>query len=140
MHLLFTDSILFYDATEVNFHAVRNIWETYERGSRLMINMDKSIFTFSSKVGDEKVAELADCLGIGFTKELETYLELPTLEGMRKRKAFSVIKTESRNNSSHDARNFSPRMVGKSSLKRWLTLSTIDKFYAPLQAPNNFDQ
>lgn len=81
MHLLFTDSILFYDKTEVNFHAVRNILETYERGSRPMINKDKSIFTFSSKMGDEKVAELSDCLGIGFTKELETYLELLTWRG-----------------------------------------------------------
>ena len=91
-HLLFADdSLLFCEASEGNFRAIRGVLEVYERGSGQMVNLEKSMFCCSPNVGCVGEELASSWLGIPVVSELESYLGLPVRVGRRKVLLFSNI-------------------------------------------------
>jgi hypothetical protein len=92
-HLFFADdSMIFCKATKASSECVKQILATYEKGSGQCINFNKSIVSFSPKVGASLKCEIKSILGIDICSSLDKYLGLPTTVGRNKKVLFNEIK------------------------------------------------
>ncbi|XP_057426337.1 uncharacterized protein LOC130719745 [Lotus japonicus] len=79
-HLLFADDgIIFAKATNQEAEVVKTILTTYERASRQMINLDKSMLLVSRNVPQNRLYELKQLLGVKAVESFDRYLGLPTI-------------------------------------------------------------
>ncbi|KAL0432092.1 UNVERIFIED_CONTAM: hypothetical protein Sradi_0835200 [Sesamum radiatum] len=92
-HLLFADdTLIFCEASTEGLRCINDILITYERGSGLKINLQKSAMVVSRNVEVNKRVELADILGVEVVEKHDKYLGLPTVAEKSKRELFEGIK------------------------------------------------
>ncbi|KAK3189003.1 hypothetical protein Dsin_028564 [Dipteronia sinensis] len=92
-HLFFVDdNVLFCKATVASCEEIRRVLQVYQRGSRQMVNLQKSNITFNSNVSCYVRAEIQAVFEVGNAQTHDKYLALPTLVGKNKTKTFADIK------------------------------------------------
>jgi hypothetical protein len=91
-HLLFADDcIVFSEASQRGADRLRDILETYSRGSGQLVNREKSTVFFSSNCSDEMKEAVRVGLDIQTEALAEKYLGLPTAIGRSTKEAFEYI-------------------------------------------------
>ncbi|XP_052478001.1 uncharacterized protein LOC128033827 [Gossypium raimondii] len=92
-HLLFADDcILFSEATKDKTRTLKDILKEYERCSGQCVNFSKSTVFFSSNMMEGDKAAISTELGIRRSTNMEKYLGLPNMVGMRKKESFQNLK------------------------------------------------
>ena len=91
-HLFADDSLLFCQASEKETQEVLEILKLYAKASGQCINMEKSLFYFSSNTSSHKRELIKAMLGVSEMERFEAYLGLPTLVGRSKHHTFSFLK------------------------------------------------
>jgi hypothetical protein len=92
-HLFFADdSLLFCRANFLEWCAIHDILEVYERASGQQINRDKTAIFFSRNTKQAFRDYICSIPGFSVSKGYEKYLGLPSLVGRAKRKTFADIK------------------------------------------------
>ena len=89
-HLLFADDcFLFFKATEVQAHTMKNILSTYELASGQAISLPKSEIYCSRNVPDDLKATITDNLGVQVVMRTGKYLGLPSMIGRDRNATFA---------------------------------------------------
>jgi hypothetical protein len=96
-HLLFADdSIVFLEASQSSFEALREVLRQYEECSGQKVNLQKSSLFFGKGCGQNIKVDLKNQIGIQCEALSERYLGLPTVVGRSKWGAFKHLTDRSR--------------------------------------------
>ncbi|KAL0361439.1 UNVERIFIED_CONTAM: hypothetical protein Sradi_3828400 [Sesamum radiatum] len=91
-HLLFVDdALIFCKATQEVILCLRGILLSFEKASRLKINLQKLVMVFSTDVAESLWLELASILGVAVASKHDKCLGLPMVVG-RSKELFEGIK------------------------------------------------
>ena len=92
-HIFFLDdSVLFWQAKEIECQVILDILATYEKASGQKINKDKTNIFFSSSTHQDVQICIQQLLGVPSIRNFEKYLGLPALVGRAKKQIFTYIK------------------------------------------------
>lgn len=78
------DNVIFSKADLRSCGAMKDVLATYEKASGQVINLQKSMITFSPNVSDEVRSEISDVLGLASDNSHNRYLGLPASIGRDK--------------------------------------------------------
>lgn len=91
-HLLFADDcIVFTEASQRGADRLKEVLETYNRGSGQMVNREKSAIFFSKNCSSDAKKEVQQCLDIRNVALAEKYLGLPTSVGRATKEVFEYM-------------------------------------------------
>ncbi|XP_074314641.1 uncharacterized protein LOC141649868 [Silene latifolia] len=92
-HLLFADdSIFFTRAMTGEVEVVKSILRRYEIASGQLVNLDKTMVSFSRGIPRAQRERVADFLGVREVAEHDRYLGLPTVVGRSKKALTDIIR------------------------------------------------
>jgi hypothetical protein len=90
--LLFADDcIVFTEASQRGVDRLKKVLDIYSRGSRQMINRDKSTIFFNKNCSEEGKKDVEDCLDSHHEALAEKYLGLPTFVGRATKEVFEYL-------------------------------------------------
>lgn len=94
-HIFFfaDDCIVFTEASQRGGGRLQGILETYSRGSRQLVNKEKSTVFFSENCTGQMKEEVQESLQIEKKALAEKYLGLPTALGRSTKEAFEYMPT-----------------------------------------------
>lgn len=88
-HLLFTDDIIFDEATKKGAENIRNLLTAYEQASGQLVNYEESLIYFEANVDEKMKATVKDVLKVRIASNPKNYLRLPMMVKSNKKRALS---------------------------------------------------
>lgn len=91
-----SDSLLFFDATQSDCKAIKDILDSYSATSGQIINFNKSSMVISKNTSWSTIRLISTTLNVKVASTLGSYLELPSQNDCNKNKMFYQVKDQVR--------------------------------------------